>query len=399
MTSREHRRAVVGWDTNAPDPFPGFGGTVGLGQDCAVLANGDWLVVFHAGYWHMSMATPFIAPYDSVKAWEESGLRPDIEAPEGGRALAVRSTDQGQTWSRPRVISNGEWDRSPVGMTVLQSGRILVFINEQASWYGLNRAPEGHLPVNTRIGVIYSGDHGHTWTEPEWLEIPYAYYQRTYARFLELPDGGILAPCYCSDCFAGPLHGAIHRSDDGGETWRLISALERDDDEDLDEPSLTLLEDGRLMLMTRLDAAVFYSEDMGENWRYSHCAPFAPFKAHRTATLSDGTVVCWMTSCGTLRASWSRDGGRTWALDEEGKPWPLDLDAYGYPGGCVLEDESVFAVYYDAANRQQRTTVWGIRFRIDREADRLEILPAPGAAHDAGETVVTRGELDVEAMK
>ena len=153
------------------------------------------------------------------------------------------------------------------------------------------------------------------------------------------------------------------------------------------------------MLLSRPDAAVFYSEDEGVTWCYSHCAPFAPFKAHRTATLADGTVVCWMTSHGKLRASWSRDGGKTWALGEDGKPWPLDLDAYGYPGGCVLEDESIFAVYYDAANQQQRTTVWGIRFRIDAETDRMEILPAPGAAKASDAGVVSDGELDVDAMK
>jgi hypothetical protein len=399
-TFRECRQAVVGWNTNAPDPFPGFTGTVGLGQDFGVLANGDWLLVFHAGYWHVSMATPFIVPRDRLVAWErEGGMPANIEAPEGGRTLAVRSSDRGRTWSRPRTVTNGPWDRSPVGMTVLGSGRILLFINEQASWYGLNQAPEGHLPMNTRIGVMHSDDHGQTWNGPEWLENPYPYYQRTYARFLELPDGGILAPCYCAGTFDGPLHGAVHRSDDGGVRWRLVSTLERTDGQVIDEPSLTLLPDGRLMLMTRLDAAIFYSDDTGRTWSFSHHAPFAPLKAHRTATLPDGTVACWMTSHGTLRVSWSRDGGGTWVVGDDGKPLSLDPEAYGYPGGAVLADDSIYVVYYDAANKQQRTTVWAIRFRIDLKTDRLEMLPVAGEGRQRKESSRTPGEIDVDQMK
>ena len=48
---------------------------------------------------------------------------------------------------------------------------------------------------------------------------------------------------------------------------------------------------------------------------------------------------------------------------------------YGYPGGFVAEDETVVCVYYDAANEQRRTSVWGIRFRIDDDREALRLLP------------------------
>ena len=35
------------------------------------------------------------------------------------------------------------------------------------------------------------------------------------------------------------------------------------------------------------------------------------------------------------------------------------------------EDETVVCVYYDAANEQRRTSVWGIRFRIDDDREAL----------------------------
>ena len=39
------------------------------------------------------------------------------------------------------------------------------------------------------------------------------------------------------------------------------------------------------------------------------------------------------------------------------------------------EDETVVCVYYDAANSQRRTSVWGIRFRIDDDREALRLLP------------------------
>lgn len=392
------RWKVVGWDHNAPDAFQGFGGKVGLGQDVAVLDDGAWLVVFHAGYWHLSAATPMIAPPEAVEAWSRNGYPKDHVAPRGGRILATRSGDGGRTWSRPETILDGRWDVSPVGMNRLADGGLLVFVNQQASWYGVDAPPPGHLPVNTRIGVIRSADQGRTWSEPVWLAMPQRFYQRAYAQAAVLPDGTLLYPTYTADRADGPLHGAIHRSGDGGRSWQLLSTIERHDGGPIDEPTLTPLADGRLMLMTRLDAAVFYSDDGGSTWAFSHHAPFAPLKAHRTAVLEDGTVVCWMTSCGKLRVSWSSDHGRTWRTDAEGGALPLDLDCYGYPGGCVLVDGSVLAVYYDAANQQRRTSVWAMRFRISDDRTRLIRLPAP--VHRAADpsTAAHEGELDVDVM-
>ena len=397
LPHRRCRRKIVGWDCNAPDPFPGYGGMVGLGQDAAELANGDWLVVFHAGYWHVSMATPCVVADETLASWRESGFR-DVDAPRGGRIMAVRSGDAGLTWSPPWTVYAGTWSAAPVGLTRLASGDLLLFVNQQASWYGLAEAPPGHLPVNTRIGVMRSEDDGHSWSEPLWLEMPYPYYQRAHAHAQELADGSVLFPTYASDG-RGALHGAIHRSDDAGRSWRLLGRIERDDGKALDEPSLTLLPDGRLMLLSRLDAAVLYSANGGQSWQLSHQAPFAPLKAHRTSVLADGTVVCWMTSNGVLRVSWSTDGGDTWTTGEDGLPLALDADFYGYPGGFLMADESVLVVYYDAAHQQQRTGVWLIRFRLDAGRKRMEIVPAPGADADAADaTLPGSEELDADAV-
>lgn len=409
---RLQRRKIVAWDTNPPAPFAGFGGTVGLGQDIAELSNGDWLVVFHAGYWHVSMATPFVVPDDALTRWAGRGFPRDIRAPQGGRILGIRSSDRGATWSKPFDILVNDGDVSPVGINRISDGSLLVFVNNQASWYGLDQAPPGHSPVNTRIGVIRSNDEGRTWSPPVWLDMPYPYYQRAYAQSIELSDGSLLYPTYSAATRTAPLHGAIHRSTDGGRTWALLSRIERTDGGSVDEPSIVQLRDGRLMLITRPDAAIFYSQDNGKSWTMSHHAPaLAPLKASRLCCLHDGTIVCWATSHERLCATFSTDGGETWHVNREGLPPALDPDHYGYPGGFSDADGNITCVYYDAANQQRRTGVWLVRFRVNARRTGIDLLaaatapqpPAPADKSDRTESLPESStkqheELDVEAM-
>ena len=108
---------------------------------------------------------------------------------------------------------------------------------------------------------MYSDDGGVSFSSPIYFNCPFPYYQRAYTEPVVLPaSGALLFPCYASrgqDIEQNPigaLCGVIHRSDDGGEHWRLWSVLERADGEDLDEPSIAVLQDGRLLLITRPDA-------------------------------------------------------------------------------------------------------------------------------------------------
>jgi len=247
---RKYRRKLVGWDMNSPEAFPGYGGCVGLLQDCAVMPNGDWLLLFRAGYWHVSMATPYVIPEDLLKRWQANGFPVNHVAPRGGRVMAIRSSDNGQTWSKPYTIIDTPLDDYPISITILRNGMVLLFLGNQASWYGLDEAPEGHLSVNSRVGVICSNDTGYTWSKPLWLDSPYKYYQRAYGDPLVLSNGNILFPTYCMDQKDGQLYGAIHQSEDSGKTWKCISTIEREDGGDIDEPSLAILPSGKIILIS-----------------------------------------------------------------------------------------------------------------------------------------------------
>ena len=62
--------------------------------DVCRLANGDLICVFYAGYDHVSLPRP--------------------DWPRGGRICAVRSADEGRTWTEPQVLFDGpDDDRDP----------------------------------------------------------------------------------------------------------------------------------------------------------------------------------------------------------------------------------------------------------------------------------------------
>ena len=373
----QFRIKLVGHNHNAPS-FPGFGGTVGLMQDLKVMPNGDWLCAFHAGYWHISMATPFDVQPERLDDWRSRGM-PVIDAPTGGRIMSIRSLDQGRSWSQPVTILDTTTDVSPQGMAVLDDGTTLIVVNNQSSWYGYDQAPTGRPFYNTRIGIIRSTSDGQDWTQPVWLPMPIGeqtFYQRAHGEPIQLPGGAVLLATYWSPRGFEKLRGAIHRSDDRGASWRLVSVI-GSDDRVIDEPEIALLSSGRLILITRPDGAIFYSDDDGKTWTYSH-TPFpqgARVKTPRFKVLSDDTLVCVMTAYGQLRISWSTDAGETWFTDAQGRPLLLDGGAYGQPGFCVLEDESMVTAYYDGANAQQRTSVWALRLRINKDRRGYTLLP------------------------
>src|SRR6188472_1713267 len=107
------RGIIVGPGVNQLDPFPGYRGFVGW-ESPIRLSTGEWLVGFNAGYWHASPPTPLNYSPKTLAEYVKMGLPADIEAPTGGRAMLVRSTDQGKSWSKPEtLIDTKSDDRHP----------------------------------------------------------------------------------------------------------------------------------------------------------------------------------------------------------------------------------------------------------------------------------------------
>jgi len=372
LTAQQVRLCVTGYDHNRPDPFPGLGDFIGWAGGLERMPNGDILLAHSAGYWHASFASPRKFEPELRERYIARGWPVDFPAPTGGRTMVCRSTDNGQTWSKPTTVTSLPIDDTPHTLFTCRDDTVLCLVNVQASWYGFTEAPPEFAHeidgLNTKQCILQSTDSGQSWSEPIWLDSPGAFYERAHSNMIQLPDGGILLPTYC--CNAGEeLFGAIHRSDDSGKTWQTISVIRRANNKSIDEQAIAQLSDGRLIMVTRPDGAVLYSTDDGVSWHESgvQAAPQGVLKATQLFVLPDETLVM-VATLGNLRVWISRDNGRTWTKDI-----PLDSSCYGYPGGFLMDDESIMISYCQDGKAPNR--VYIIRFRINQARDDIELLP------------------------
>lgn len=154
----------------------------------------------------------------------------------------------------------------------------------------------------------------------------------------------------------------VLRSDDDGETWKLVTIAKpvtdaKEGEIGFDETALAELPDGRVMAMMRPDPdrhGYLYqsvSDDGGKTWGRPVKTPMWGYPAHLLA-LRDGRLLCsygYRRAPMGIRACLSRDGGRTWDIGREfvlradGKRSGSDL---GYPLTTELEDGTLLTIYY-----------------------------------------------------
>lgn len=392
------RICITGFDHNRPDSFPGLGDFIGWVGDVIQLANGELLFVHSAGYWHVSFATPIVLQDDLIEPWKKIGFDLDHQAPTGGRIMACRSSDNGKTWSNPVTVYDGPLDSGPSATCVTNQGTVIQIVNVQASWYGFPEAPKGHQTLNTRQMILRSTDHGHTWSEPTVLESSGSYYTRGRSRILQLPDDGLLWMSYDMNKGSTLLDGTIHRSDDDGKTWRIISVIRRHkpDNDHLDEADLVLsgdsdaflklgkaddtkwistdegdlgrLSTGRLVLVVRPDGGTLVSDNHGVTWRQiSRVGPKYVFAPH-LVVLSDDTLVLTAGGSGGQSVFFSTNGGKSWS-----EPIQIDPAVYGYGKLTRLEDQSILLPYVQRHAAPQRCMM--VRFKVNAARNGIELLP------------------------
>ncbi|MCH7728688.1 MAG: exo-alpha-sialidase [Planctomycetes bacterium] len=372
---KQARICVTGADHNRPDAFPGLGDFIGWPGGIERMPNGDLLLTHSAGYWHSSFAQPRQIEPNLRKSWLASGWPLDFPAPTGGRAMACRSTDQGKTWSKPFTMIDHRLDDGAHAIFTCRDGTVLCFVGVQASWYGYSKAPEAFQKdidgLNTKQFVLRSTDSGKTWSKPIWFGSPGDFYERAHGgRPIQLADGRILWATYYQVAGEKYLRGAIRRSNDSGRTWQVISKIKRPDN-NIDEPAIAELKNGRLLLVTRPDGAVFHSKDKGATWTDSMTrvvpSGSAKFKAPQLIVLRDGTVVA-VATWKNLRVWISIDNGNTWSKDI-----PLDTSSYGYPGSYILNDDESILLPYCASGRAPNR-VYLVRFQVNQKRTGIELL-------------------------
>ncbi|NUQ65011.1 MAG: exo-alpha-sialidase [Pirellulales bacterium] len=369
----DYRRTLVGPGINQPDPFPGYGGFVGW---CAPVRTrtGALIVTFSAGYWHASLPTPTTeVPLSDIQTWRKIGM-PEINAPTGGRALMVRSEDSGLTWSRPQLMIDTVKDEVCPAATLLADGTLL------ASFYVQYLADRGW-----KIGTIRSFDDGKTWEQtPRYVAEPF---EKTYTDGppLEMPDKSVLIVASVgTKTEAEPRPLAIFRSPDRGANWSHVATIPAPFHQD--EPSITRLRDGNLVVISRKEGGLSWSTDNGRTWTAPVVLPFKMYDPW-LLTLKDDTLICVHGSYHEkkhgLRAILSPDGGKTWMAAGPDYGFSVDPSVYGYSRGIQLPDGSVFITYLHTGGHTtedaRAESIFGLRFRVKKGCSGIELLPAPGS--------------------
>ena len=370
------REILVGPGVNQPDPFPGYGGFVGW-ESPVRLKNGDWLVGFNAGYWHASAPTPLRYPDKTLAEYHKLGLPAGIVAPTGGRAMLMRSTDQGKTWSKPVTLIDTPADDRHPAFVELENGTIL------CSFFSYMGEPESGAwkdpALETRVHIIRSFDGGRTWEKkPRLLNTPFTY-DETDGPLVKLKDGSVVIAINGRPRGGPPDQAAVVRSTNRGGTWKMLSTVRAA--HDLQEVTVAELPGGEWVMMARPEGDICWSRDAGKTWTAPVTFGMRMF-APSLYVLRDGTLLCLHGSYGRggLRVIFSRDGGHTWMAAGPDHGFLVD-QSYGYGKAMELPDGSLFITYLATGGHHtsdaQANSIRCIRLRVRPDYSGIDLLPAP----------------------
>jgi hypothetical protein len=288
--------------------------------DLCRLKNGELFCVFYSGYGHVSI--------------------PSASWPRAGRIMAVRSIDQGKTWSKPVVIIDTPLDDRDPSVACLKDGTLLL------NWFTLQQG---------KVAILFarSTEQGKTWSEP-WklvLDSPYPFACSSPVR--ELPDGTLILGLYHEN--KGVAFGATVRSRDGGKTWRDLALIGEKSGVFLDaETDVVSLKNGKLLAALRSsqgDMHFAISEDMARTW--GPVRSFG-FKGHSPYFLRHSSGILLLAHRLPATAMhWTSDDGKSWH-----GPVRIDSVIGAYPSMVELADGRVFCVYYEEGKESSIRGVW-----------------------------------------
>ncbi|MGQ9584234.1 MAG: sialidase family protein [Anaerolineae bacterium] len=347
--------------------------------------TGEWLIVFN----------------------ESMRRRDRLHPPNDPRFynVIVRSSDEGCTWSAPRVVPGYDWYGVECsGLTELNTGEVLM--NQwQFSWYPLEAAIERakNEPIwfppwsifsdpafvvegyndperaaemarkypwargNRAAYVHISPDGGRTW--PETVKLDTSPYPGGYGikGGLQLPNGEVLLPL---TVIPGWDTVYVLRSRDGGRTWSKPAEVAHVPGRLLEEASIALTLSGRLVMQMRdgFDGYLFQcvSDDEGHTWHDLTQLPVWGYPPH-LLLLPDGrllSVYGHRREPYSIRAVISEDEGKTWNVDDilvirdE-----LRNDDLGYPTSVLADDGRIFTTYY-CQDPDGVTCIQGTYYRV-----------------------------------
>ncbi len=375
------RRMLVGPWYNQPEEYEGYNGFVGW-MGLTVLKSGRWLLPFSSGYWHASfpLTRELLQDPENMKFYldmKKYGC-PYVVAPRGGRGHLMHSDDQGLTWSKPTTLIDTDRDDRHPSILELDDGTFVCCFFQY--W----------MPRDYQAAFMLSHDAGKTWTEPK---SPMGKGGFGANPMIKLSDGSI------AWVVEGPYNPKVSynvigtfRSEDQGRSFKMVSMV--DSGHEMNEPSVVELPDKRLLLVSRRKDDFCWSSDGGRSWTEPVSIGVELFDPH-LVILPNGIVACFHGSYdgGGLRVILSKDSGKTWHGPKEKIGYSVDPHVYGYSAPAVLKDGTIYIAYIHTGGHtpaDARTeALWGLRVKVNENADGIELLPAPGSPADKG----LKGEL------
>jgi sialidase-1 len=302
--------------------------------DVCRLRNGELLCVFYSGYGHVSQPST---------AW-----------PKGGRIMAVRSSNNGRSWTKPVVAIDTDQDDRDPSVACLKDGTLLL------NWF----TPRPDRQGKDRVATLLSRsiDQGKTWGEPVKLDLDSPYWFACSSPIRELPDGSLILGLYHEESAKKLAFGATVKSHDGGKTWKQLALIGDKAGLPLDaETDVVLLRGGNMLAALRsskVDMHYAVSEDMGTTWGSVRSIGF---KGHCPYLLRHGSGVLLLAHrVPATSLHWSADDGKTWQ-----GPVRIDSVSGAYPSLVELPDGLVYAVYYEEG---KGSSIRGVRLRVSRTA-------------------------------
>ncbi|MBC7363637.1 MAG: exo-alpha-sialidase [Candidatus Aminicenantes bacterium] len=208
--------------------------------DVCRLKDGRLMVVFYAGYDHVSL--------------------PDKNHPRGGRICYTLSEDEGRTWSPAAILYDGPDDDRDPSIVQLNDGRLL------CNFFSLRKKDRGWEGLGSWL--VTSDDGGQTWSQPELIAGDY--YCSSPVR--QLPDGRLILGLYRQT--ESESHGAVTISQDGGKIWSRPIDIDNGGYPLEAETDVIRLKDGTLYAIQRSRGeSMCYSESRDGGWTWSVSRP------------------------------------------------------------------------------------------------------------------------------
>ncbi|WP_149239633.1 sialidase family protein [Dyadobacter sp. 32] len=230
--------------------------------------------------------------------------------------LAARySSDGGKTWTQTdKILVRNEAKMNIMSVSLLRLGK-----DKIALFYARKNAVDDCIPI-----MRISTDEGQTWGEPKvCIDDQKGYFVVNNSRVRQLKTGRILIPVSMHKTpdtkwnNRGTLR--CYYSDDKGITWKSGSAVPNPDSVITQEPGVTELKDGSILMNIRANGGYqyySYSKDQGVTW-----TAIVPSKI--PSPISPASMAR-IPSTGDLLLVWNNNGAKGEGYFK-GKRTPLTL--------------------------------------------------------------------------